>query len=1145
MPSSIKSSLDLEAWAALVPKERADDQEYNQLIFRFKTFLDEVRNFQSLHSTCSSLRVKDDLGHPNKTENLETSPTTSPSSQSGNEFRNNLSTISDGTIDQSPVRPPKLNGQHVINLKKKFSQDQESSPSRDHQQSRSIFAQSRAQNPISRSQDTPSQHFNSVHNLVSLSSSSANSQAVLDAPRLVRAEVKQRSQSGSNSQQLLSKSIERLDNINNNHLLVGSSLEHDLGSVSNPISARSQRATLSRDCRYLQGTDSIYDAVSSDEQMLKSNFLPSAASHDHMLYNQRDVNRSSIARRNDFEAERSPPILRSPRVNLVSSRTTPPIAPVSILKSPPSDSSNCQEQSNISISSSFAHDKSNDTTSSLSLLPNNQDFGNYVNIDFFLKRSKSPSFDDIEDGSSDVSSDEEQTQMSTSLSNDRLCDDSLKDLSPRELARKLASNMEQNNSSNSLTPASSSDFLNESRNTMGYQISTTSSFKHIEANSRYGSFFPSIGIRESEISNIQSRSSTTPRESTGSRLSVTQHQKVLGMIHENQAISSKQLLSRESSQLYSDQSALSEAHTSMRSFLSDLNLSPVDDVFEDKAQRRIVKESFAVEFCGRRKLRHLFLFNDVIVCAKYQASSKQKFTFDVKWYLNLGGVSVSDVTDSIQVKLDREAIENQILAIRTNLMLLRARMQHIKRSKDKRPSKIIKKLKKKRTELEAELVLLLPHLPLVIKHVNGKKFLFFLSSNFDRSQWIESIKYLQSQLPAGKSSSSSPSSSELQAWIQTCRKNLNPSLGTFLLRSNCDDDILYGDLFVSLNAINGLPKAGHYYFCFEVDSYGHFSQKASSVVLSVDNTDLDLNEEYVLPLDGAHTLRILLYEDLGQNFKPSVIGKAHIELSRSWFFDKPVDKVVEFSSNCRAMVKLSYTNLELLSMRIQHTKLCPTFGLDITQVCKKEKTNVPMLIQLCVNEVERRGMREVGIYRMSGTSTDIQRLKKAFETNPYVAELLLRDIDINSVTGFLKTYLREMPEGLFINKLYLKFVAAFNIPQTNLLERTKKMLDLFHRIPVTNQHTIIYMVEHLVKVNKYESHNKMSLTNLATVLGPNILRPPTDTSNADSSDPFTAVVIGSMSQAGILYFFLNRRASELPLTDLDPSELDCPSSSEA
>lgn len=39
------------------------------------------------------------------------------------------------------------------------------------------------------------------------------------------------------------------------------------------------------------------------------------------------------------------------------------------------------------------------------------------------------------------------------------------------------------------------------------------------------------------------------------------------------------------------------------------------------------------------------------------------------------------------------------------------------------------------------------------------------------------------------------------------------------------------------------------------------------------------------------------------------------------------------------------------------------------------------MISSCVRQVERRGMKEVGIYRVSGLSTDVQKLKKAFETS--------------------------------------------------------------------------------------------------------------------------------------------------------------------
>ena len=66
--------------------------------------------------------------------------------------------------------------------------------------------------------------------------------------------------------------------------------------------------------------------------------------------------------------------------------------------------------------------------------------------------------------------------------------------------------------------------------------------------------------------------------------------------------------------------------------------------------RHLVKNSFIVELAeGQRKLRHLFLFNDVLVCAKYKASggghhptpgvavgrNQEKFTFQLKWYIPL------------------------------------------------------------------------------------------------------------------------------------------------------------------------------------------------------------------------------------------------------------------------------------------------------------------------------------------------------------------------------------------------------------------------------------------------------------------------------------------------------------------------------
>lgn len=53
------------------------------------------------------------------------------------------------------------------------------------------------------------------------------------------------------------------------------------------------------------------------------------------------------------------------------------------------------------------------------------------------------------------------------------------------------------------------------------------------------------------------------------------------------------------------------------------------------------------------------------------------------------------------------------------------------------------------------------------------------------------------------------------------------------------------------------------------------------------------------------------------------------------------------------------------------------------QTFRREKRDIPFIITACVREVERRGMSEVGVYRVSGSASDLSRLKKTFETSKY------------------------------------------------------------------------------------------------------------------------------------------------------------------
>merc|ERR1712107_414139 len=99
--------------------------------------------------------------------------------------------------------------------------------------------------------------------------------------------------------------------------------------------------------------------------------------------------------------------------------------------------------------------------------------------------------------------------------------------------------------------------------------------------------------------------------------------------------------------------------------------------------------------------------------------------------------------------------------------------------------------------------------------------------------------------------------------------------------------------------------------------------------------------------------------------------------------------------------------------RVPTSKPAGLFKTPITQTTKKEKRAIPFIITSAVREVERRGISEVGIYRVSGSATDMAKLKRAYESNPYEAEQLLNECDIHSVAGILKQYLRDLPESIF------------------------------------------------------------------------------------------------------------------------------------
>lgn len=78
------------------------------------------------------------------------------------------------------------------------------------------------------------------------------------------------------------------------------------------------------------------------------------------------------------------------------------------------------------------------------------------------------------------------------------------------------------------------------------------------------------------------------------------------------------------------------------------------------------------------------------------------------------------------------------------------------------------------------------------------------------------------------------------------------------------------------------------------------------------------------------------------------------------------------------------------------------FGVDIDTVVKRENSGakVPLILKRCVEEVEKRGVNVVGIYRLCGSAVRKKMLREAFEKNAWLVDLSAEHVpDINVITS--------------------------------------------------------------------------------------------------------------------------------------------------
>jgi len=189
------------------------------------------------------------------------------------------------------------------------------------------------------------------------------------------------------------------------------------------------------------------------------------------------------------------------------------------------------------------------------------------------------------------------------------------------------------------------------------------------------------------------------------------------------------------------------------------------------------------------------------------------------------------------------------------------------------------------------------------------------------------------------------------------------------------------------------------------------------------------------------------------------------------------------------------------------------FGGCLSSLAVRDGCPVPLFVSHCTAAIERRGLRQDGIYRVSGNLAQIQKLRLLVDSGePY--DLDNPEWEIHVLTGALKMFFRELKEPVFPFNLFDAFISAVSKLQDRS-KRLKAFKSLIKDLPTPNRETLNILLQHLIKVVHHSSENRMQTQNIAIVFGPTLMWPEVESPN---------LAVSMVYQGQIVEFLIQERA---------------------
>ncbi|CAM2101816.1 rho GTPase-activating protein 44 isoform X9 [Caretta caretta] len=182
----------------------------------------------------------------------------------------------------------------------------------------------------------------------------------------------------------------------------------------------------------------------------------------------------------------------------------------------------------------------------------------------------------------------------------------------------------------------------------------------------------------------------------------------------------------------------------------------------------------------------------------------------------------------------------------------------------------------------------------------------------------------------------------------------------------------------------------------------------------------------------------------------------------------------------------------------------PSFGKPLEEHLAVSGREIAFPIEACVTMLLECGMQEEGLFRVAPSASKLKKLKAALDC--CVVDVQEYSADPHAIAGALKSYLRELPEPLMTFELYDEWIQASNIQDQD--KRLQALWNACEKLPKANYNNIRYLIKFLAKLTEYQDANKMTPSNVAIVLGPNLLWPQTEGNITEMMTTVSLQIVG-------------------------------------